>query len=90
MTTKSAFKWKVIARHKWVSGCTITESYRVDEDKYRKFTATINGWRGFELYCGAITDNETLTKRIIDKVKDIQQAIQRGDDWFFYNDCKIS
>jgi len=38
---------KIIARHRWVAGATITESL-VDEDRnIKRFTATIRGWRNF-------------------------------------------
>ena len=35
-------RWKIIARHKWVMGATITESYLDDPAvNLRRFTATI-------------------------------------------------
>ncbi|GAH70952.1 unnamed protein product, partial [marine sediment metagenome] len=41
---------KILARHRWVVGATITESL-VDEDRnIRRFTATIRGWRNFKIY----------------------------------------
>ena len=79
-------KYKVIARHKWLCDCTITESISECE-RYRKFTATILGWRGFEIYCGILQDG--LTKRIIAKVKEIREDIETGNDYHFYQDCKI-
>ncbi|GAI45403.1 unnamed protein product, partial [marine sediment metagenome] len=49
--------------------------------------ATILGWRGFEIYCGALY--EGVTKKVIAKVKEIREKIQSGDDTHFYQDCHI-
>lgn len=76
---------KILARHKWLVGCTITESD--DENKgtaiqaYRRFTATIRGWRNWLIYEGFVTEN---TKQfVIDKVKSIRKRIDKGDDSVF-------
>ena len=46
-------RWKIIARHKWVMGATITESYLDDPAvNLRRFTATIRGWRNWKMYEG--------------------------------------
>ena len=79
-------KYRVIARHHWLTDCTITESIS-ECDRYRKFTATILGWRGFEIYCGALYDG--VSKKVIDKVKEIRQKIESGDEGTFYQDCHI-
>ena len=76
-------KWKIIGRHKWVSGATITESYREDDDRIRRFTATIRGWQNFRIYEGKMTS--TTTKKIIAKVKSIRDRIDRGDETVFQN-----
>ena len=81
----SLIKYRVIARHKWVSDCTITELVS-DCDRYRKFVATISGWRGFELYCGV--PYPELVQEIIKKVKEIRERI-KIDDKSFYQDCHI-
>ena len=81
-----AIKYRVLARHKWLSDCTITESIS-ECDRYRKFTATILGWRGFEIYCGALYYG--VTKKIRAKVEEIRAKIERGDDTIFYQDCHI-
>jgi hypothetical protein len=84
--SKVMIKYRVIARHKWLSDCTITESIS-DDERYRKFTATICGWRGFEIYCGELYDG--VTKKVIAKVKEIREKIQAGDEAIFYQDCHI-
>ena len=77
--------WKVIGRHKWVSGATITESY--DESKetkghsYRRFTATIRGWRNFLIYEGVLKDG--VTKKVIKRVKELRDRIDSGDESVF-------
>ncbi|MHB8276375.1 MAG: hypothetical protein ACYDIA_01810 [Candidatus Humimicrobiaceae bacterium] len=74
---------KILARHKWVLGATITESL-VDEDKnIRRFTATIRGWRNFKIYEGA----DINTKSIIKKVKEIRGRIDMGDETVFAKGC---
>ena len=76
---------KILARHKWLVGCTITESD--DENKgtktqaYRRFTATIRGWRNWLIFEGLVThDTQGL---VIDKVKSIRDRIDRGDESVF-------
>jgi len=84
----SLIRYKVIGRHKkWVTHCTVTESIS-DCGRYRKFIATIHGWRGFEIYCGVLY--EGLTEKIIAKVSQIRDTIEAGDIKEFYRDCRIS
>jgi len=72
-------KWRVIARHNWVSGATITES---DNDTFmdgvavRRFTATVRGWRNWRIYEGKCYPG--LTTHIIFKVKEIRDRIDAG------------
>lgn len=77
--------WKVIGRHKWVSGATITESYDVGKERlgysYRRFTATIMGWRNFLIYEGKLKVG--VTKQVIKRVKEIRDRIERGDEGVF-------
>lgn len=88
MARQSLIKYRVLARHKWLTDCTITESISECE-RYCKFTATICGWRGFEIWCGSsFLPNDTV-KRVIAKVKEIREKIESGDDTSFYQDCHI-
>lgn len=73
---------KIIARHKWVSGATITESYDEKNDKIRRFTATIRGFQNWRIFEGE-TDSETVQKVITD-VKAIRDRIDAGDEEIFY------
>ena len=54
MTKKSLKKkkFKILARHKWTYGATITESVEREEGKIRRFTATIRGFQNWLLYEG--------------------------------------
>ena len=76
---------KILARHKWLVGCTITESN--DENKstasqaYRRFTATIRGWRNWLIFEGFVT--ESTTQLVIDKVKSIRRRIDANDESVF-------
>ena len=77
---------KILARHKWVEGCIITES--VDEKKstksksYRRFTATIRGFRNWKIYEGFLTD--FMAQKVMDKVLEIRNRIDSGDEKVFY------
>ncbi len=72
---------KIIARHRWVAGATITESL-VDEDKnIKRFTATIRGWRNFKIFEGK--GNNIDTDFIVNKVKEIRKKIDGGDETVF-------
>lgn len=82
----SLIRYRVIARHKWLSDCTISESISECE-RYRKFVATILGWRGFQIYCGEPYPG--YVKKIIAKVKEIRERIENGDDRPFYEDSRI-
>ena len=73
---------KIIGRHKWVSGALITESYDEDNDSFRRFTATIRGFRNWHIYEGKLTDN--TTKVVIAIVKHIRDRIDTGDEQIFY------
>ncbi len=77
--------WKVIGRHKWVSGATITESYDTSKERlgytYRRFTATIRGWRNFLIYEGEL--KEEVTKKVIKRVKELRDRIDKGDESVF-------
>ncbi len=76
---------KILARHKWLIGCTITES--VDDKKstttkdYRSFTATIRGWRNWLIFEGLVDSN--TTNFVIDKVKSIRKRIDENDKSVF-------
>lgn len=77
---------KIIARHKWVAGCTITESHDDAKDAqgltaYRRFTATIRGYRGWKIYEGRL-ENITI-KKIQSIVRHIRQRIDVDDESVF-------
>ena len=72
---------KIIARHKWVSGATITESYDEKNDKIRRFTATIRGFQNWKIFQGELTDE--TTKTVIADVKAIRDRIDAGDEAIF-------
>ncbi len=76
---------KILARHKWLTGCTITENYDNTKDTetqcYRRFTATIRGWRNWLIFEGLVT-SET-TQFVIDKVKLIRKRIDEDDESVF-------
>ena len=80
-------KLKIIARHKWVENCTITESYDTTDEEYRRFTATVDGWQGFKIYEGYVIRD--FTKSIISRVKSIRQRIREGDDAVFHENTML-
>lgn len=73
--------WKIIARHKWVAGATIAESYNTDDDRLRRFVATIRGYRNWKLgeYRCPVD-----TQAIVMKVKAIRDRIDSGDETVFW------
>ena len=77
---------KIIARHKWVLGATITESY--DEKKegykgvsYRRFTATIRGYQNWKIREGYLRDG--IVKEVIQMVAWIRDEIDKGNKEIF-------
>lgn len=76
----------ILARHNdWVAGCTITESCDDTKDtqtqSYRRFTATIRGWRNWRIWEGLVTSN--TTQFVIDEVRAIRQRIDENDKSVF-------
>lgn len=84
-------RYKILTRHFWVEDCTITESINlekeVDKIAYRKFTATIKGWRNFLIYEGRFQNNMTPT--IIKRVREIKKRIENGDENVFKEDLSL-
>ncbi len=76
---------KILARHKWLVDCTITESCDNTKDTetqvYRRFTATIRGWRNWRIFEGLVTPD--TTQFVIDKVKSIRKRIDENDESVF-------
>ena len=73
---------KIIGRHKWVEGATITESYDEADDSKRRFTATIRGWRNWKIYEGKTYDDTTKFVRAM--VTHLRDRIDAGDETVFY------
>ena len=75
----------VLARHKWLTGCTITESYDNTKDtetqSFRRFPATIRGWRKWVIFEGLVTPE--TTQFVIDKVRSIRKRIDENDETVF-------
>lgn len=77
-------KWTVVARHRWLVGCKITESQSGNPPRVR-FTATIRGWRGWTLYEGHY--HPGLTDMIIDLAGAIRDRIDTGDETVFHKEA---
>ncbi len=77
---------KILARHKWVLGATITES--VDETKpkhktsYRRFTATIRGFQNWKIFEGYV--NEGTSEAVFRSVREIRDKIDAGEEAVFF------
>ena len=75
-------KWKPIARYRWVSGATITES-RPNDGKtlngvvVTRFTATIRGWRNWNIYEGVAGDK--VARAVQQRVREIRDRLDSGD-----------
>jgi ribosomal protein L3 len=79
-------RWKIIARHKWVTGATITESCLDDpKQNLRRFTATISGWNNWKIWEGDPSAG-SMGKRITqirNRVIEIRDRIDAGDKSIF-------
>jgi hypothetical protein len=79
-------KIKVLARHKWVHGATITESEDTTKDgeiAWRRFTATIRGWRGWKIYEGFC--REGIGEEVRRCVEEIKTKIDAGEETVFHH-----
>ncbi len=80
-------QWKILARHKeWVSGATITESYKIDDETgLRRYTATICGWDNWKIWQGetAYKEMKPRVDEIIRRVTKIRDRIKAGDQSVF-------
>ena len=75
-------RWKIIARHKWVLGATITESYfDAPAVNLRRFTATIRGWGNWKIYEGVLYHG--LADKVAERVREIRDRIDAGDESVF-------
>ena len=84
--SKPKFKWRILARHKWLEGMTITESVREPHPpigpSYRRFTATIRGFQNFRLCEGRAGD--VLVRAARHKALSIRSRIDEGDESVFH------
>ncbi len=65
---------RILARHCWVDGATITESIS-KEGKVRRFTATIRGFRNWRIYQGP----DPKVPKNIEKIREIRDRIDSGN-----------
>ena len=74
--------WKILARHKWVTGATITESLKLDSDGiFRRFTATIRGFQNWRIWQGSV--GKLQNEEIIKRVNKIRDRIDANDESVF-------
>lgn len=76
--TRNRQPMRILARHCWVDGATITESISKD-GRMRRFTATIWGFRNWRIYEGS----DWNARKIINKVREIRDRINSGDESVF-------
>ena len=80
--------WKILARQRrWVHNCTITESINTDTGE-RRFTATIDGWRGFQILI-AEQSSPQVAERVGEIVRSIRDRIEGGDETIFEENVRI-
>ena len=74
---------KIIGRHRDRVGICITESYdeKKEGDSYRRFTATIRGWRNWKLYEGYMF--EGIFEKVVEKAIEIRDLIDSNDPDIF-------
>jgi len=79
-----AKEWKRLARHnKWVDGCAISESCKIDDSSYRRFVATILGYRNWRIWQGKMDNMEHVVATIMARVVAIRVRIAACDDTVF-------
>ena len=79
-------KWKILARHKWVAGATITESMLIDPDLgFRRFTGAIRGWNNWHIWQGETYHQEMKPRvdEIVRRIKEIRERIDSKDESVF-------
>jgi len=78
-------RWRLLGRHKWVAGATISESCPVgvtaSDQWLRSFTATIRGYRNWKIYRGEAT--AAALAYVIAQVQTIRDRIDDGDESVF-------
>ncbi len=81
-----------MARHRWVVNATITESMDVNDEFYRRFTATIDGYRNWKIAEGYLSIRGANAPKdaiiikpddVADRVKEIRDRIEEGDEDVF-------
>jgi len=78
-------KWKVLARHKWAEGATITESVDEKDSRIRRFTATIRGYRNWRIWRGRVDSLEFDPRlSVLEPVKAIAARIDANDETVFH------
>ena len=78
-------QWRLLGRHKWVAGATISESCPVcvtaSDQWLRSFTATIRGWNNWKIYRGETT--AAALAYVIARVQTIRDRIDSDDEGVF-------
>ena len=80
-------RFRILARHRWTYGATITESIEREKGKIRRFTATIRGFQNWLLYEGPLYDN--IASVITKKVDEIRDRIDNNDTSIFDENTEI-
>ena len=73
-------RWRLVAKHKWVTGASIWESCPVGDsaEPVRSFTATVRGFRNWKIYRGKVTP--AMLAYVIERVTDIRERIDGDED----------
>ena len=75
--------YKILARHKdWIANTIISESVNSKDDRIRRFTATICGWRNWKIFEGRI-DQDNVLQFVRNEVLRIKMEIERNNDSIF-------
>lgn len=83
-TALNPIKYQKLAVHKWIVNAKITESVghrNYDGISYRRFTATICGFRNWKIAEGGAS--ETLIAFVVEQVQKIRDRIENGDQAVF-------
>lgn len=82
-------RWEVVRRDsRFVKGAKITETVSGD-GKVRRFTATIRGWRNWRMWEGPAGEAAAALPLVIQKVREIRDRIDAGDEEVFHESTII-
>jgi hypothetical protein len=86
IASKKRQRWKVLARHRWVAGATITELVdQASAEPMHRYVATVRGWRNWRVWQGDPGELgcAELVRLVKARVTEIRDRIDAKDESVF-------